>query len=191
MSTTVTLVTVEEFAKFADRPENVDRFFELDEGEIVELSRPQLVHGLVCAVLVQILRNYAARRENLQVCSNDAGVILSRDPGTVRGPDVFVFESEQSLAELMNRTGWLETPPLLVVEVLSPSNTHGEISRKVSQYLASGVRLVWVIDPQGRELTSHRAGTAPDVFGAESEARFPELPDLCVRVAEFFGGLPE
>lgn len=35
--------------------------------------------------------------------------------------------------------------PELVVEVVSPSNTANEIHRKVSIYLAAGVRFVWVV----------------------------------------------
>jgi Uma2 family endonuclease len=40
--------------------------------------------------------------------------------------------------------------PDLVVEVLSESNTEGEMARKRREYFTAGVRIVWLIDPEGR-----------------------------------------
>ena len=45
------LMTAEQFYEFVHRPENRDRIFELEDGEIVEMSRPGKKHGLgaICA----------------------------------------------------------------------------------------------------------------------------------------------
>src|SRR5262249_35311130 len=40
--------------------------------------------------------------------------------------------------------------PDLAVEILSPSNTSREISRKIKEYFAAGTRLVWGADPEKR-----------------------------------------
>ena len=41
----------------------------------------------------------------------------------------------------------------LAVEVVSPSNTFNEILRKVREYLDTGSALVWVAEPQRRQVT--------------------------------------
>ena len=43
--------------------------------------------------------------------------------------------------------------PDLAVEVLSESNTAEEMARKLREYFAAGVRLVWMIDPRDRTAT--------------------------------------
>ncbi len=41
-------------------------------------------------------------------------------------------------------------PPDLAVEVLSPSDRAREVKSKVAMWLATGCRLVWVVDPKKR-----------------------------------------
>jgi Uma2 family endonuclease len=45
--------------------------------------------------------------------------------------------------------------PALVVEILSRGNTHGEIARKIGEYFAAGVALVWVVDPRSRTVAAY------------------------------------
>ena len=52
--------------------------------------------------------------------SNDSGVILERDPDTVRGPDVMYFEEQQKLDQMHPK--FAESVPPLAVEVLSPND---------------------------------------------------------------------
>jgi Uma2 family endonuclease len=49
------------------------------------------------------------------------------------------------------------SPPDLAIEVLSPSDSPRQVLDKVGEYLAAGVRLVWVIDPAERRATVYRA----------------------------------
>src|SRR4051812_16925676 len=112
------LMTVDEFWDFVHRPENRDRHFELVRGEVVEMSLPGKLHGFVCANVAFLLMLFARERKKDYVCSNDTGLIVERDPDTVRGPDVMFFE-DATKAEDIGRK-WGEAPPRLSVEVLSP-----------------------------------------------------------------------
>src|ERR1041384_3021319 len=94
------LLTAEEFYEWANQPENRGRICELDRGRIVEMSRPGKLHGLICANVVRILGNYTVQRKQGYVCSNDTGVIVKRDPDTVRGPDVLLFDDVESVAQV-------------------------------------------------------------------------------------------
>ncbi len=75
--------------------------------------------------------------------------------GLVRLPDVAFI----SIARWKQATAHREPVPYLApdlaIEVLSPSNTRGEMERKVSEFFAAGVRLVWLVDPKKRQVAVH------------------------------------
>lgn len=181
------LMTAEEFCEFVHRPENANRFFELEDGEIVELPPPQISPGLYAQNIGALLWLYARQRKRGYVCSNDSGLVVGRDPDTVRGPDIMYFDDGKSAAEIA-AMAYAEDPPLLAVEVLSPSDRPGRVARKVAQYLRAGVRLVWTVDPEVREVNVYRTGaTEPDILGMNDTLRGDdELPGFECRVAEFF-----
>jgi Uma2 family endonuclease len=53
MSTaTTTRMTAEEFYDWVHRPENVNKWFELVRGEVIELPPPTRPHGVVCMNIV-------------------------------------------------------------------------------------------------------------------------------------------
>src|SRR4051812_34131085 len=67
------LMTAEEFYDFCHRPENRDRRFELERGEVVEMSRPGEQHGYVCGNFTRILGNYTfQRRKGMSVATTPA-----------------------------------------------------------------------------------------------------------------------
>src|SRR5262245_37679054 len=104
------LLTAEEFLEFVARPENQNRIFELVRGEVVEMSLPTKIHGFVTANTTRMLGNFTFGRGRGYVTSNDSGVILERDPDTVRGPDVALYEDATSFEELHPKYG--EEPPI-------------------------------------------------------------------------------
>ena len=179
------LMTAEEFFEWASRPENSEKNCELERGQIVELSRPGKRHGFVCANVAGILRNYTIARKKGYGCCNNTGVVVERDPDTVRGPDVMLFEDATSYQELA--VGYGEQPPRVAIEVLSPNDTHGEIMRRVREQIRFGTRLVWVVDPGARNVTVHRPGQEPYIVEENEELTGADvLPDFRCRVAEFF-----
>ena len=82
------LMTADEFFDWSNLPENDNKSLELVRGEVIELPAPTKPHGVVCVNVAFVLSTYARQRRKGYVTSNDAGVILERDPYTVRGPDV-------------------------------------------------------------------------------------------------------
>jgi len=179
------LITAEEFYEWANRPENRDRLYELERGEIVEMSRAGRQHGLICANVARILGNYVVQREKGYVCSNDTGVIVERDPDTVRGPDVLLFEDAERFDQVDKKYGG--KPPVLAAEVLSPNDTMGKVRRRVREQLRFGTRVVWVLDPDARNVILYRAGKEDQlVEETEDVTCEDELPGFRCRVADFF-----
>jgi Uma2 family endonuclease len=179
------LMTAEEFFEFCQRPENRDRHLELERGRIVEMPPPGERHGVVCAIAAWLLLNFAFQRGKGVVCSNDTGLILEREPDTVYGPDVLFFDKACRYDELNIR--YQEAAPQLVIEVLSPNARHSKVVRRVGRFLAKGVVLVWVLDPEDQTLTVYRDGRRPIVLDNDTEVTGEDvLPDLRLKVADFF-----
>lgn len=178
-------MTAEEFFDWAQRPENRDRHYELERGEVVEVARPGERHGYLCLNLGRILGNYTFQRGQGYACSNDTSLILERDPDTVRGPDVVLYTQVRRYDDL--RVRWSDEPPTLAVEVLSPNDRWGTMTRRIAQFLQRGVAMVWLVDPEGRTLTVYRANQLPQVLEGDDELTCEDvLPDFRCRIAEVF-----
>jgi Uma2 family endonuclease len=75
----------------------------------------------------------------------------------------------------------------LAVEVLSPDDRSGRMTRRVSQFLRKGIPLVWIVDPEGRDVTVHRPGREPYVLDEQDEITGEDvLPGFRCRVADLF-----
>ena len=185
MATATQLMTAEDFFDWVHQPENRDRVFELVRGEVIEMPPAGKYHGFVCGNIAGILRNFASKRKQGYVCTNDAGVLVERDPDTVRGPDITFYEDDET-AETMERK-YPEQPPKLAVDVFSPHDRINVVMVKVGQLLARGVELVWVVDPEARDVTVHQQGKSPYRVTSGKELSGDEvLPDFRCKVDEFF-----
>lgn len=179
------LMTAEEFFEWTNRPENEDRYFELERGEVIEVAQPGRRHGAVCGNAGRILGNFTFQRAKGYVCTNDTGVIVERGPDTVRGADVALYDDVSKYEQLPTKLG--ETIPKLVVEVLSPSDRWSRSIRRITEFLRRGVALVWLVDPEGRDITVYRSGRDPVVFSENDEITGEDvLPDFRCRVTDFF-----
>jgi Uma2 family endonuclease len=146
------LLTAEEFFLLPDPGDGSQQ--ELVRGEIVTMPPPGGMHGVSCNKTGRRIGNFVEENDRGTVTSNDTGFITERGPDSVRGPDIS-FWSKERLPVVP--VGYIEVPPDLLVEVLSPSNTSKHIRAKLSEYFAKGVRIVWVIAPEDRTLTIYRA----------------------------------
>jgi Uma2 family endonuclease len=180
-------LTADQFYDWVHRPENYDRFFELERGEVIEMPPPGGIHGLVCGNAGRILGNFGLQRERGFVCTNDTGVIVERDPDTVRGIDVTFYDWVMRYEDVPRK--YLVRPPTVAVEVLSPDDRPGRLARRISQFLRRGVKLVWVIDPDPdtRNVTVYQAGKEPYVVESGEELTGNKvLPDFRCPVSDFF-----
>lgn len=179
------LLTADEFYEWVIRAENDEKLYELDEGRIVEVPQPGELHGIICFLIAHWLGLYIFQRGKGYLCTNDTGLVLKQKPGTVRGPDIMLFDETRTLAKI-SRT-FATRIPKLVVEVLSPSNRPSQMNRRVSQYLKRRVPLVWVVDPEDRKVTVYRPGKDLYVLEEADELTGEDvLPGLKLPVAKLF-----
>jgi Uma2 family endonuclease len=178
-------MNAEQFFDWCHRPENRDRHFELERGEVVEVSRPGERRGFVCLNVGRILGNYTFQRRRGYACGNDTGLLLERDPDTVRGPDVVLYDQARRYDDLSPR--YSDRLATLAVEVLSPNDRWAKVTRRISEFLGRGIAVVWLVDPEGQSVTVYRLNQLPQVFeGADELTGEPELPGFRCRVADFF-----
>jgi Uma2 family endonuclease len=113
------------------------RRFELLDGEILVTAAPGDRHQAIVVNLIVLLK--AACPSDARVRSAPYDVMLSDH--TVAQPDVVVARK----ADITPRG--LAAPPLLVVEVLSPSTRRSDLVRKKQIYADAGCPHYWVVDP--------------------------------------------
>ena len=152
-------LTAEEFFAL---PEEIRDRHELVRGRLEELDTvpPGVRHGWVMSCIVHVLMQYVVPRGLGLVVSGDAGFILERAPDTVRGPDVAFIRADRVPPD-DDLDGFADLSPDLAVEVLSPRDRPGQVQAKVADYLRTGVRLVWVVDPRARTVVVHVPGHSP------------------------------
>jgi Uma2 family endonuclease len=182
---TTPTMTAEEFFDWANRPENGGKWYELENGEVVEVPPPMHPHGVLCWLVSTVLTEYLRRRGGGYICTNDTGIVVARGPDTVRGADVMLFLRSKSWDQI--RPGYVDDVPDLIVEVRSPSDRDSRILRRVAQYHRRGVPLVWVVDFDDRVVTAYRPNEFPKVLDeADDLTGNGVLPEFACKVADLF-----
>ncbi len=174
-------ITAEEFA---ERPEPADGSREeLVRGEIVTMSRPNLRHAYIQLTIGMLLRNFV-KPKGMGWVFTDGGVVLERDPDTLRGPDV-CFYSLARLPDVPDSFG--EVPPDLAVEVNSRNDRRRAIQEKISEYITAGTTLVWVVDPVARTVMVYDGSLHGVELGEDDTITGGDVvPGFACKVAEFF-----
>ncbi len=90
--------------------------------------------------------------------------IWPADPLRTRRADLSFLRADRAPAE---DSGYLSVAPDLVVEVVSPGDNAASVRDKVTDWLAGGVRMAWVIFPSSREVYVYHSDAHPEVFTAE------------------------
>ena len=176
-----TLMTADEFYEFCCRN---DGWYELVEGEVIELSPVNDEHSGIWVNIGTAFNNYS-RRQGFGQAGVEAGYILLSGPDTVRGPDVSFRLVPRSARR--QSVGFLQGAPDIAVEVFSPSNTHAEMRRKVAEYLDARSQRVWVANPSTRCVAVHRAdGTTITYTGDDVITDEELLPGFSLPLSDIF-----
>ena len=159
--------------------------YEIDEGELVIMAPAGHRHANTVTNVAVLIGSFVKAHRLGKVDTGELGVYLHRAPDTLRGIDVAFYANER-VVRIGDTEGFPDVPPDLAVEVHLPDEP--DLQRKVQQYLAAGVRSVWVVDPSKRTLTQHRPAAQPEVItDRDAPVRDPVLPGFECRLRELFG----
>ncbi|HUQ69460.1 MAG TPA: Uma2 family endonuclease [Planctomycetaceae bacterium] len=164
----------------------------LIDGEIIEwganMTTRGPIHSRAMSRLSFLLWAWLNAHAEL-VGGVDSGEVrcrLRRDPDEVVGIDVGVWLGAEFI-DPPDDPPMYDAPPILAVEILSPSDEHEQVVEKLQRYLDAGVQRVWYVDPDLKTVTVHRADTGPTLFNsAQTIAADPALPGLTIAVADIF-----
>src|SRR5215213_8694984 len=101
------------------------------------------------------MRVYAREHRLGRVLIGDAGFRLTRDPDTVRAPDV-AFIAQRRWVAAESKAGFWEGAPDLALEVISPHDLYTDVDEKVTTWIEHGTRLVFVVNPRHHWVAVHR-----------------------------------
>jgi Uma2 family endonuclease len=123
--------------------------------------------------------------------AHDLGELYSPDTTFMIGrnqrlPDIG-FVSAARIPEEGQPLGIWDIPPDLAVEVVSPNDVYVKVTSKVDEYLAAGVKQVWLISPEGKSVTIYRSPFDVTVFQEDMELVSEDLfPGFRCPLSEIF-----
>ena len=169
---------------------------EVFDGVLVMPPSPFGEHQWVSDEILVRLRPYL-KEEGLGIAiSAPYDVVISRTPLRVRQPDILVVNADLTgITRPADLTGLphLVSPPLLVVEVLSPSNTPRDIKERLEDYRSIGVPECWLASFATRtiqvlRLTSQASITVA-TYGLGDVLRSEVIQGFELAVDDVFGPL--
>lgn len=146
---------------------------ELVRGVLVVREPAGYQHGGVAMRLAAAIFAHVEAHGLGRVFAAETGFTITRNPDTVRAPDV-AFISTARLPDPPPR-GFAELAPDLAVEVLSPDDRPGEVLAKVGDWLSGGARVVWVVDPIGVIARVYRADGSESILSETDVLRGEEV----------------
>jgi Uma2 family endonuclease len=162
-----------------DRLEEEEFRYELDEGELITMTRPGAKHARIEGNLYCALRSYLERDPIGEVLGADILFVLG--PATKRAPDVSV------IMRTIDPDKEIQGAPEIAAEILSPSNTRRAMHRKLGQYFATGCKLAWIIDPKTRAIEVWESAAGPSRTLRETDSlETPLLPGFSCPIAKLF-----
>ena len=73
------------------------------------------------------------------------------------------------------RTAESDVVPDLAVEVVSPSNSFNEVERKVGEYFAAGVTIVWVVSTDAERVYAYDSPVSNRILTGDDRLELPGL----------------
>ena len=166
--------------------------YQLIDGKVFQMASPSVEHQRIQA---EILAEFVIwlRGKPCQVFGAPLDVRLfpkkDKSDNTIVQPDLLVVCDKSKIDK-----NSINGAPDLVIEIVSPSNTHSELFLKFQYYLKAGVREYWVIDPDRKNVQVHLYENGRYITALyEDNERIPVtvLPGLEIGTAELWDLTPQ
>ncbi len=182
-ATTEKLYSFEDYLTYDDDTGNR---YELIDGKL-ELMNPPTFRHLLIAKFIEQNFDVQIKKLNLPwMCFREAGIRTGWRKS--RLSDVYVVTSEQVM-EFLDKSAVCQSPPLLVVEVVSPESVKRDYRYKRSEYAALEIPEYWIVDPIEPKVTVLllEEGLYEDTeFTSTQKIISPTFPELNLIVEQVF-----
>jgi Uma2 family endonuclease len=160
-----------------------EKKYEIVNGQPEEKEMAGALHSGVGSRLIIRLGVYAETHKLGAVYGADATYQIGLNE---RLPDVSFISASRLPQDGEPTTKWMIVPDL-AVEVISPNDLYGKVKSKIHEYLAAGVREVWIVEPEFKMITIYRSPTDFTVFAEDDElVSEAVLPGFRLKLSELF-----
>ncbi|MEH2015159.1 Uma2 family endonuclease [Nostoc sp.] len=183
VTTPVTSITFEEYLTY---DHGNDFHYELVDGKLELMNPPTIQHFLIVDFLDTALKAEIKRCNSTWLCFRESGVRTGRNKS--RLTDLSVVTLEQA-RELLNASAVFESPPLLIVEVVSPESVKRDYRYKRSEYAALEVPEYWIVDPLEAKISVlllEDGFYEETIFTATEQIGSRTFPELAITVDQVF-----
>lgn len=157
MVQTTRKLTLQEFLALPQE----DVTYELADGQAVPKMSPKFFHSALTGALWTLLNQWCQGKGRSGI---EWAVLLKRNnEDWVPVPDLTYVSYNRLPAEWMLDEA-CPVAPELVIEIISPGQTFGQLAQKASDYLAASVLRVWIVDTQARSITVFYPDAPPRTF---------------------------
>jgi Uma2 family endonuclease len=178
----------------------IEERLELIKGKIFKMSpAPSLKHQLISSELHLLLGNYLKNKPcklfaapfDVRLYDKKKSVKKDKDIFTVVQPDLCIICDKSKLDE----RGCLGAPDL-IIEILSPTNTHKEMREKFEIYEEAGVKEYWIVNYVERNVLIYKLNEEGKYIGLkpfveEDTITTSLFPNLEVNLEEVFSAMDE
>ncbi len=179
MVNTETKLTLEEFLNLPEDDVN----YEFIDGQAVPKVSPKFFHSTLQAALLVLIRLWCKGKGRV---GTEWAVILKRQgKDWVPVPDL-TYISYERLPASWKRNEACPAIPELVIEIISPDQTIKEFEEKAKDYLAAGVSIVWVVDPEAMSIRVFLPDGSSQVYTDNLLIVNPLLPGLELTTRQVF-----
>lgn len=177
-------MSIEEFLDARYELPEGGQWSELVEGRALCFQPPDVDHGTVVLNLSKGVSRWASAVSQGYAVF-DLGIVLRREPGTVRFPAASFFIEGGRFSETDRDV--TETRPAAVVELASTADRRKVMDFRVREYLTHGIDLVLVVDPKFESVNVYEAGQPErELRAGERLSDLAPLPGFELDVADLF-----
>ncbi|MEM9924015.1 MAG: Uma2 family endonuclease [Cyanobacteria bacterium P01_D01_bin.50] len=152
-------LTLEEFLNLP--PGEGDITYEFIEGKAIPKMSPKKFHSKLTRALLNLIGSLCENKG--EVCPELAITLTRRGRNWAPTPDLLYISNER-LPDDWDEEGACSVAPDLVIEIISPGQTFGQMAGKAQDYLNAGVLRVWVVDSKARSITVFYPDAAPKTY---------------------------
>lgn len=143
-------------------------------------------HGRLEYKLILRLGNHVELHKLGMLYTGDTDFVLDGEPGDIRvkpRPDIVFVASSR----LKKSKGYIYGAPDLAIEIISPTERPGKIQKKLGQYLEFGVKQVWHVYPDSREIVVHSPDNTSKTYRiGDTISGGDLLPGFVLNVGQLF-----
>jgi Uma2 family endonuclease len=147
VTTAAAILSFEDYLTYDDGTEN---HYELVDGSLLLMNPPTIEHFLIVDFLYLAFNAEIQRLGLPWLTLREVGVRTGLNKS--RLVDLCIVTKDQA-KELSGQSAVFQTPPVLVIEVVSPESVTRDYRFKRSEYATAEIAEYWIVDPLEQKVT--------------------------------------